>query len=334
MSPEMPQASRKRYKQLTEYERGIIRRMFSQNVRIREIARVVEKDRSTIFRELGRNRNAGGLYNEHHAQSSLKRRRINARAKLRIIENDILLEKQVEDLMKYGLSPDQIAGWMARHRQRRRVARSTVYRWIRRLWQSRKALLRTRGKVRATYGSKKDSWDLNKRHIRERPALVEKRERVGDWEADLVHGSQDDSNHCILSLVDRATGFCILRKLTSLASEVCAAVIIRALEGLPAKTITCDNGWEFGRHQRIERSLGCRVYFTDVHSPQQRGSNENLNGLLRQYFPKGKSLKHVTQVQLNEIARRLNGRPRKRFGYASPRELFASMTGKSRLFSR
>jgi IS30 family transposase len=109
--------------------------------------------------------------------------------------------------------------------------------------------------------------------------------------------------------------------------------MVQSLEGLPVKTITCDNGREFGRHLRIERSLGCRVYFTDVNSPQQRGSNENLNGLLRQYYPKGRSLKHVTQAQLKEVARRLNGRPRKRYGYASPRQLFAAMSGKPRLFS-
>ena len=149
-----------------------------------------------------------------------------------------------------------------------------------------------------------------------------------------MHGTQDDSHHSLLTLDDCATGFCIVIKLSSLNSNACATAIIRALEGLPVKTITCDNGWEFGRHQRIERVLGCRVYFTDVNSPQQRGSNENLNGLLRQFFPKGRSMKHVTQLQATEAARHLNGRPRKRYGYQSPRQLFATMTGKSRLFSR
>jgi IS30 family transposase len=85
-------------------------------------------------------------------------------------------------------------------------------------------------------------------------------------------------------------------------------------QGLPVKTLTCDNGLEFGRHKRMERVLKCRVYFTDTSSPQQRGSNENLNGLLRQFFPKGQSMRHVTQAQATEIARRLNSRPRKRYG--------------------
>lgn len=301
---------------------------------MREIAQLLGKDRSSIFREIRRNKNAGDLYIEDHAQSFLRKRRLIAREKFRVIENDVFLERQAEGLLKFGLSPEQVAGFLERARQTHAVSRSTLYRWVRRNWQSRKALLRFRGKVRVPYGTKRDAWDPNKRHISTRPALVEKRERVGDWEADLVHGTQDNSHHSLLTLNDRATGFCIVIKLSSLNSNACATAIIRALEGLPVKTITCDNGWEFGRHQRIERVLGCRVYFTDVNSPQQRGSNENLNGLLRQFFPKGRSMKHVTQLQATEAARHLNGRPRKRYGYQSPRQLFATMTGKSRLFSR
>jgi IS30 family transposase len=274
------------------------------------------------------------LYIEDHAQSFLRKRRLSALEKFRVIENDVFLERQAEGLLKFGLSPEQVAGFLERMRQTQAISRSTLYRWVRRNWQSRKALLRFRGKVRVPYGTKRDAWDPNKRHISTRPALVEKRERVGDWEADLVHGTQDDSHHSLLTLNDRATGFCIVIKLSSLNSNACATAIIRALEGLPVKTITCDNRWEFGRHQRIEHVLGCRVYFTDVNSPQQRGSNENLNGLLRQFFPKGRSMKHVTQLQATEAARHLNGRPRKRYGYQSPRLLFATMTGKSRLFSR
>jgi len=333
MPPAEP-ASRTPFQQLTLSERGIIRHMLTKKARVREIAEVLGKHRSSIYREIRRNKNAGGYYIEDHAQSILKKRRVNARSQFRIIENDTLLEGQAEGLCKYGLSPDQIAGFMERVGQVQVVSRSTLYRWVHRQWQSRKALLRFRGKVRVPYGSKRDSWDPNKRHISTRPALVDDRERVGDWEADLVHGTKDDSHHSLLTLNDRATGFCIIRKLSSLNSEVCAGVIVRALEGLPVKTITCDNGWEFGRHQRIERYLGCRVYFTDVNSPQQRGSNENLNGLLRQFFPKGRSMKHVTQSQATLAAQRLNSRPRKRFGYQSPRQLFAAMTGKSALFIR
>lgn len=186
-----------------------------------------------------------------------------------------------------------------------------------------------RGRPRVPYGERKNSWDPNKRHISERPRLVEKRERVGDWEADLVHGTKDDSRHCLLTLNDRATGFGIVRKLRALDSYTVAYAIIGALADLPVETITCDNGFEFGRHKLIERRLSCRVYFSNPNSPQQRGSNENFNGLLREFFPKGRSLAHVTQQQATEAATRLNGRPRKRYGYEAPRRLFAEKAGKS-----
>ena len=288
---------RKLFKQLTLGEREIIRRMLTKKVRVRDIARLLGKDRSTVFREIRRNTNAGGLHVETRANGMLKRRRLNARAKFRIVENDGLLEGQIDRLLRFGLSPEQIAGYLLRTRQQAHVSRSTVYRWVHRAWQGRKALLRFNGKTRVPYGSRKNSWDPDKRHISQRPAIVEKRERVGDWEADLVHGVKDNSHHCLLTLNDRATGFCIIRKVTALDSNTVAYAIIGALDGLPVKTITCDNGFELGRHKRIECVLKRHVYFTDTNSPQQRGSNENLNGLVRQFFPKGRSMRHVTQAQ-------------------------------------
>ena len=105
--------------------------------------------------------------------------------------------------------------------------------------------------------------------------------------------------------------------------------IVEALKDLPVRTITCDNGIEFAQHKRIERLLGCRVYFTDTHSPQQRGSNENLNGLIREFFPKGSSMAHVTQYDATMVATVLNRRPRKRLGYDCPRNVFAELTGAS-----
>jgi len=308
--------------------------MLTKKYRVRYIAEVLGKHRSTIFREIRRNKNAGGLYYEQHAQSFLRKRRIEARAGFRVIENNPVLEEYVEKLLEFGLSPDQICGHGRRVDRNPELSYRTIYRWVHRAWQSRKRLLRHHGKPRAPYGSRKAAWDPNKRHISKRPAVVAKRERVGDWEADLVHGTQDDSRHCLLTLNDRATGFCIVRKLTAIDSNTVARAIIGALQGLPVRTLTCDNGFEFGRHKGIERALKCKVYFTDVNSPQQRGSNENLNGLLRQFFPKGKSLVHVTQDDATQAATRLNGRPRKRFEYRAPRHLFSEKTGRPALFVR
>jgi len=149
-----------------------------------------------------------------------------------------------------------------------------------------------------------------------------------------VHGTQDDSRHCLLTLNDRASGFCIIRKLASINSYAVSETMIEALRALPVHTITCDNGSEFARHKTVERRLRCHVYFADPNSPQQRGSNENLNGLIREFFPKGKSLAHVNRQQAIEVAIQLNRRPRKRLGYDCPRNVFAELAGKSHYLVR
>ena len=135
--------------------------------------------------------------------------------------------------------------------------------------------------------------------------------------------------HCLLTLNERRSGFCIVRKLTTLNPLVVAYVIADALRGLPVQTLTCDNGFEFAQHKRIERLLKCKVYFTNTHSPQERGSNDKLNGLLREFFPKGTSLSHVSQADVIAAATSLNRRPRKRLNYDCPRNVFAELTGAS-----
>lgn len=320
--------SHKTFSHLTRSEREIIRRLRGK-LTLSGIARTLGKHPSTVSREIQRNSTSADMYFEVHGDARARRRRLEAKKSSRIIENDLQLEAYVERLLKFGLSPEQVAGYMRRSGRRHPLSYRTVYRWVHRAWQSRKAYLRYRGKPRVPYGTRKNSWDPGKRHISERPKMIGKRERVGDWEGDLVHGTHDDSRHCLLTLNDRATGFCIIRKITALDSTTVAHVIIDALKDLPVETLTFDNGFEFGRHRLIERKLHCKVYFTDTHSPQQRGSNENLNGLIREYFPKRRSLAHVTQIHATEVATRLNGRPRKRYGYEAPRRLFAQLSGKS-----
>ena len=209
----------------------------------------------------------------------------------------------------------------------RRLCHQTIYDWVHRHWQSRKEWLRFKGKTRVPYGMRRDAWQPDKRHISERPRVVEKRARVGDWEGDLVHGTKADSRHALLTLVDRASGFGIVWKIQSLYPEYVAAVVILALKGLPVHSITFDNGFEFGHHKTMEKKLSCEVYFTDTKSPEQRGANENFNGLLREYFPKGKSLRHVIQEDCKRVAALLNGRPRERLGFETPRAVFTRMAG-------
>lgn len=293
------------------------------------IARTLGKHRATVVREIKRNTNEAGVYYEKHAQARMLRRRKAAKQPALVIDNDLQMEAYVENLLKNRLSPEQITGYMRRSGYSRPVCHKTIYSWVHRRWRSRKAYLRFKGRPRVPYGARKDMWHPQKRHISERPLIADKRRRAGDWEGDLVHGIRDDSRHSLLTLNDRASGFCVIRKINTLNPFMVAHIIEIALRGLPVHTITFDNGIEFGQHKTIEKLLKCQVYFTDTNSPQQRGSNENLNGLIREFFPKGTSLAHATQIQASMAAMNLNRRPRKRFGYDNPRHVFAQMSGLS-----
>jgi IS30 family transposase len=318
---------RRHFTHFTLGEREIIRGMHTRKSSCIEIARAVGKSRTSVWRELKRNTNKGEIYYERHANARMLRRRQAAKERFRLIDNMQLEVRLVYLLKERHFSPEQIAGRFALENDPQRVCHKTIYRWIHRNWPCRKTYLRFKGRTRRPYGSEKRKWDPDKRHISTRPAVVEKRSRVGDWEADLVHGSQDDSRHCILALNDRACGIRVHWKVSTLHAYPMAHIIALALKGLPVKTITCDNGSEFGHHKLIEKKLGCLVYFADPGHPEQRGSNENGNGLVREFRPKGKSLKHVTQGEAEEDAALLNNRPRKRFGYRTPRQVFVEMTG-------
>jgi IS30 family transposase len=322
------------YSHISFADRTVIRALKARKYSRAEMARMLGKHRSTICRELKRNTNQAGIYYEGHANAFMLARRRAAKALFRRIDRDPMLEAKIEGLLKRHYSPEQIAGYMRRAGYTYRTCHKTIYAWAHRKWQTRKAYLRFKGRPRVPYGQHKRLWQPHRRHISDRPRLVDRRLRVGDWEVDLVHGVRDDSRHSLLTLNERKSGFCIVRKLTTLNPIVVAHVIADALRELPVHTITCDNGFEFGQHRRIEKLVGCKVYFTDTHSPQQRGSNENLNGLLREFFPKGTSLIRVSQYDATVAATALNRRPRKRLGYECPRNVFAELTGASHYLVR
>lgn len=303
--------------------------MLSRRMSPAKIAHFLGKHRSTIVREIRRNTNAGGIYYELHAHKNMLRRRKAAKAPCLIIDNDLQLQANIERLLRNSLSPEQIVGYMRRTGNLRSLCHQTIYDWVHRRWQSRKAYLRFKGRPRLPYGAGKNFWHPHKRHISERPLIVTKRRRAGDWEGDLVHGTKDDSRHALLTLVDRASGFGVIWKIRTLYPHTVAHIVEIALRGFPVHTITFDNGFEFGHHKTIEKLLKCQVYFTDVNSPQQRGTNENFNGLVREFFPKGTSLAHVRQEDATRVATILNRRPRKRLGYECPRNVFAAISGLS-----
>lgn len=306
--------------------------MRHRRFKVCEIARAVGVSRKTIWLEVKRNRHPyTGQYSPQFAQKMTKERRVQAKRSNRRIDNDYIFQETIIKYLKNGFSPDQIQGYLRRVHHPDQIGRATIYRWLHRHWAARRHLLRFKGKPRVPYGSRKNSWQPKKRHISERPAIVKKRRRVGDWEVDLVHGIRDDSMHCLLTIVERATGYGIIHKLaTGVAAGPVTEAIIHHLKNLPCHTITADNGIEFAQHRTIEEGLGCRFFFSDPSSPQQRGSNENYNGLVREYFPKGMSLEHVTQQDADDVAYRINMRPRQRLGYLSSATLFARATKQKR----
>jgi IS30 family transposase len=234
----------------------------------------------------------------------------------------------VEDLLTEGWSPEQISGRLRREGSLR-ISYETIYKYI---WSEKHAggslhlCLRQRTKKhRKRYATKERRGRLaGKRHISERPTAVEKRRTIGHWEIDTVHGSGRDS---VATLVERVSGYTLIGKLLNVTAGALNDRVLKLLRRpkrklhLVFKTFTADNGTEFHSHLEIERKTGVRFYFASPYHSWERGTNENTNGLIRQYLPKRMSMASLTQSECNEIARRLNDRPRKRLGYATPTEI-------------
>jgi len=231
------------------------------------------------------------------------------------------------ELLALDWSPEQVAGWLRRH-ELLAISHETIYVHV---WREKRAggelwtHLRQAGKQRRKrYGAYDSRGRLaGKRHISERPAEAEARAVVGHWEADTVMGSEHGRNS-VITMVERVTGYLVMGKL---ARHCAAEATARCIEligrhpGLVA-TVTADNGTEFHSYAEIEVATGALFYFATPHHSWERGTNENTNGLLRQYLPKRTSMAHVTQTNCDAIAAKLNSRPRKRLGYRTPEECY------------
>jgi IS30 family transposase len=231
----------------------------------------------------------------------------------------------VESWLLEDFSPEQVSGWLRRFRLLS-ISHETIYRYV---WDDRarggtlhRRLRCAHKKRRKRYGRYDSRGRLaGKRAISERPPGAENRSRVGHLEGDTVLGTD---KHCILTLVDRKTGYVMIAKLKARTVEetnrAAIALIRRAARRI--RTVTVDNGTEFHGYKAIEVATGADFYFATPHHSWERGTNENTNGLIRQYAPKRTSLAHLTQADCDAIADKLNYRPRKRFGYRTPRELY------------
>lgn len=318
------------YRHLTRDERNVIYRMRFLDHSDAEIARCLGCHRSTIGREYKRNTDGEGRYDPGNAQTWANVRR---RAHLRRPKTgDPRLMAYVDDRLRQRWSPEQIAGRLAAHPptdlQGRSISHTTIYRSI---WsdparvQEFRPFLRIASKPRRKpYGKpSRQGQILGKRSIEERPKEIDARTRLGDWEGDTVIGK--GHRGVLVTCVDRASRYTIARQVEACASEPVAAQLQQTIRRLPAekrRSLTLDNGREFARPLDLEQKLRLPIYFAHPYHSWERGTNENTNGLLRQYMPKGTDLTEVTPAQLAGYVRQLNHRPRKCLGFQTAFEVF------------
>jgi IS30 family transposase len=298
---------------------------------VRTMARSLGRAASTVSREIGRN---GGwrAYRASEADASAWQRA--KRPKRCKLAQNRVLARLVAQKLRLQWSPSQVAGWLKRtypQDETRQVSHETIYRtlFIQARGALKKELLqhlrRTRGMRRSRQHTQKtpDHGRITETvSIRERPAEAEDRAVPGHWEGDLYFGSH---NSQIATLVERQTRYLMLVRVASKDTETVVDALITQAHKLPGelyKSLTWDRGKEMADHKRFSLATDVRVYFCDPQQPWQRGSNENTNGLLRQYFPKGMNLSDIPQSKLNAIARRLNERPRQTLGFETPAERF------------
>jgi len=313
---------------LTQDERSAIQTMKAQAVSQADMARALGRSPSTISRELRRNRNGDGSYCATVAGQKYKKRKQRCRRTL-LCENEKLVSYVYDKLSSYW-SPEQIAGRLLidfPDDPQMRISHETLYRWIydNPKFRAFRECLRRRHKKRRKQGGRnvhKVSIP-NRVPIAERPPEVDSQERFGDWEADLVLGAHQQG--VIVTLVERKSMLLRVAVLPSKHAEGVADGAIEALLDMPKswlRTITYDNGREFCSHEKVAKALGVKSFFADPYASQQRGKNENTNGLLRQYLPKKTSFKDLTLERLLGYVNEINDRPRKNLGYRSPREVF------------
>lgn len=317
---------------LTLAEREEISRAMVAGHSMRSVATRLGRAPSTISREVSRNGGRGWYRASGADKAAWDHAR---RPKICKLAENRRLANIVADKLQGLWAPQQIAGWLKRtypEDQNYHVSHETIYRslYIQARGALKKELLQHLRRTRAMRRSRHHTQKTENHgritdtvSISERPATVEDRAVPGHWEGDLLFG---DNTSQIATLVERHTRYVMLVKVAGKDTETVISALIKNARKLPQelfKSLTWDRGKEMAGHKRFTLATDIKVYFCDPHSPWQRGSNENTNGLLRQYFPKGIDISGYSQTQLNAVARKLNGRPRKTLNYETPAERFS-----------
>jgi transposase, IS30 family len=299
-------------------DRSVIARLLKARYSFRAIAEAIGKQHTSVSRHVleygGRD-----AYDAREVRRRKRIKRIDAMKSIRVLKGVLL--RTVVRLLKDHQSPEQIAGVLGT------VSAATIYRYIHERAPHLKQYLRSsKGKYRRRRGTKireKAREQAKKQRIDERPAIVDRRGRIGDWEGDTVQGS--DKRVRIVTFVDRRSGYLIAFLLPKMNARLLTTLALKHFGHVPKKkrkTFTLDNGPEFSDWERLEKKSGATVYFAYPYHFWERGTNENTNGLLRQYFPRALDFNLITSEELAHAVKRLNDRPRKRLKFRSPRQIF------------
>ncbi|WP_369281983.1 IS30 family transposase [Oscillibacter sp. GMB15532] len=324
------------YHHLSISEREKILVLRTEGKSVRRIAGEIGRSASTISRELRRNQLHHERYSAIDAQRSYHNRRKKCRRQ-RLLSNMLLKETVMRLFLKEQWSPEQIANRLVHENNQLRVSYATIYRAIysgafdtpeqRRSKGNRGAIrnLRHRGKTRRRQGTVETRGKIAiSNRIQERPQEADDRQIIGHWEADTVAGKTGSA--CLVTITDRCSRYLLAGKVAKRYSALVADKMISLLSALPKKkrrTITPDRGKEFSKHSCVTKALnGVQFYFPAPHAPWQRGTNENTNGLLREYLPKSFDIALSSENQIADFIKKLNHRPRKCLGWKTPFEVF------------
>lgn len=318
------------YNHLTRDERISIATLLNWGLDQQTIAQQLHRHPSTISRELSRGafQNASGYY-VVAAEKRRTAKRVRANYRFRKIDNNQQLIRYVTEKLQLFWSPEQIAGRLKLEFGFTVLCHETIYRYIYKQHPELKKYLRCRkGRYRRRAGTEarlKRLEESKKARIDQRPLIVEQRLRLGDWEGDTIVGKEKTIK--ILTHVERKSGLLLADKLDTATAETVKLKTIQRFKHIPKDkqyTITYDNGAEFSEYELTGRYTGTDIYFAYPYHSWERGSNENANGLLRQFFPKGSMFATITQEQIEAVIELINHRPRKRHSYATPAEMFSS----------
>ena len=320
------------YRHLSIDERESILKMRSEQKDMTHIAELIGRDKGTISRELSRNLSSTGEYKPHLAQRYYTKRRDASKQPYRIEQNG-RLRQYVRNKLKQYWSPEQIAARLEIDHPdapQMRISPLVIYNWVQRDKNTGgklyKYLRQGHRKRRKKRGSLNNQGQIpERRPISERPKAVDKREELGHWEGDTVVGKSHGS--FVASHVERKSRYLLVGRMEDKSAGSMNTITQRLFRKIPKskrKTMTFDNGKEFAGFKVLEKSVGFCCYFADPYSSYQRGTNENTNGLLRQFLPKGIDFNEISEEEIDRVAALINNRPRKCLNYRTPHEVLWS----------